>query len=202
MCFLVICIFFVFFCFTGLQNRNLQQFEDPNEIPFMSAQSIAYRYEKPPKPMPVEGFSSTLSAKSPSYSNASESIFFNTLADVYEPFQAEQNTEHSESFVSQISLDRGNNIVDNVQLKPPAVSSDPEYKQQSDRANESFDSDFNASSLHVNSTQETSCSSQAQSKTSKTLSPDILQLLKGKDANTVTNILKTLSPFYPALQGK
>ncbi|XP_040289890.1 uncharacterized protein LOC121002504 [Bufo bufo] len=43
-------------------------------------------------------------------------------------------------------------------------------------------------------------SSHSQGKTSKTLSPDILQLLKGKDANTVTNILRTLSPFYPALQ--
>ncbi|CAN2391486.1 hypothetical protein PRIEUP_LOCUS1526, partial [Pristimantis euphronides] len=42
--------------------------------------------------------------------------------------------------------------------------------------------------------------SHAQRKTSKTLSPDILHLLKGKDANTVTNILRTLSPFYPALQ--
>ncbi|XP_072008991.1 uncharacterized protein [Engystomops pustulosus] len=39
-----------------------------------------------------------------------------------------------------------------------------------------------------------------QGRTSKTLSPDILQLLKGKDAHTVTNILRTLSPFYPALQ--
>ncbi|XP_066435347.1 uncharacterized protein [Eleutherodactylus coqui] len=43
-------------------------------------------------------------------------------------------------------------------------------------------------------------SSHTQGKTSKTLSPDILHLLKGKDANTVTNILRTLSPFYPALQ--
>ncbi|KAM3928962.1 uncharacterized protein RB166_006793 isoform 2-T2 [Leptodactylus fuscus] len=43
-------------------------------------------------------------------------------------------------------------------------------------------------------------SSHLQGKTSKTLSPDILQLLKGKDAHTVMNILRTLSPFYPALQ--
>ncbi|XP_073534659.1 uncharacterized protein [Phyllobates terribilis] len=43
-------------------------------------------------------------------------------------------------------------------------------------------------------------SSQPQGKTAKALSPDILQLLKGQDANTVTNILRTLSPFYPALQ--
>ncbi|KAM4705069.1 uncharacterized protein WCC33_009917 [Rhinophrynus dorsalis] len=46
-------------------------------------------------------------------------------------------------------------------------------------------------------TETTTC---PRDKTSKTLTPDILVLLKGKDVNTVTNILKTLSPFYPALQ--
>ncbi|XP_077125757.1 uncharacterized protein LOC143782313 isoform X2 [Ranitomeya variabilis] len=45
-----------------------------------------------------------------------------------------------------------------------------------------------------------SSSSKPQGKTSNALSPDILQLLKGQDASTVTNILRTLSPFYPALQ--
>ncbi|XP_073443924.1 uncharacterized protein [Dendrobates tinctorius] len=49
-------------------------------------------------------------------------------------------------------------------------------------------------------TPSTSSSSQPQGKTSKSLSPEILQLLKGQDASTVTNILRTLSPFYPALQ--
>ncbi|XP_075684293.1 uncharacterized protein LOC142652532, partial [Rhinoderma darwinii] len=49
-------------------------------------------------------------------------------------------------------------------------------------------------------TSEKPSSSHTHGKTSKTLSPDILHLLKGKDANTVTNILRTLSPFYPALQ--
>lgn len=43
-------------------------------------------------------------------------------------------------------------------------------------------------------------SSHTHGKTSKSLSPELLQLLKGKDANTVTNILRTISPFYPALQ--
>ncbi|NP_001121227.1 uncharacterized protein LOC100158299 [Xenopus laevis] len=37
-------------------------------------------------------------------------------------------------------------------------------------------------------------------KTSKTLSPDLLKLLKGKDLSTVIKILKTIAPFYPALQ--
>ncbi|XP_069586640.1 uncharacterized protein [Ranitomeya imitator] len=49
-------------------------------------------------------------------------------------------------------------------------------------------------------TPSSSSSSKPQGKTSNTLSPDILQLLKGQDASTVTNILRTLSPFYPALQ--
>ncbi|CAJ0966276.1 unnamed protein product [Ranitomeya imitator] len=51
-------------------------------------------------------------------------------------------------------------------------------------------------------TPSSSSSSKPQGKTSNTLSPDILQLLKGQDASTVTNILRTLSPFYPALQDK
>lgn len=33
------------------------------------------------------------------------------------------------------------------------------------------------------------------------LSPEVLQLFKGKDSDSIVNILKTLSPFYPALQG-
>ncbi|KAG8572095.1 hypothetical protein GDO81_011905 [Engystomops pustulosus] len=32
------------------------------------------------------------------------------------------------------------------------------------------------------------------------LSPEVLQLLKGKDMSSIVHILKTLSPFYPALQ--
>lgn len=32
------------------------------------------------------------------------------------------------------------------------------------------------------------------------LSPEVLQLFKGKDSDSIVNILKTLSPFYPALQ--
>ncbi|KAM3928955.1 uncharacterized protein RB166_006787 isoform 2-T2 [Leptodactylus fuscus] len=32
------------------------------------------------------------------------------------------------------------------------------------------------------------------------LSPEVLQLFKGKDTTSIVNILKTLSPFYPALQ--
>ncbi|XP_040288108.1 uncharacterized protein LOC121001209 [Bufo bufo] len=32
------------------------------------------------------------------------------------------------------------------------------------------------------------------------LSPEVLQLFKGKDTNSIVHILKTLSPFYPALQ--
>ncbi|XP_075682929.1 uncharacterized protein LOC142651756 isoform X2 [Rhinoderma darwinii] len=32
------------------------------------------------------------------------------------------------------------------------------------------------------------------------LSPEVLQLFKGKDSNSIVHILKTLSPFYPALQ--
>ncbi|XP_066435334.1 uncharacterized protein [Eleutherodactylus coqui] len=32
------------------------------------------------------------------------------------------------------------------------------------------------------------------------LSPQVLQLLKGKDTNSIVRILKTLCPFYPALQ--
>ncbi|XP_069814282.1 uncharacterized protein [Dendropsophus ebraccatus] len=32
------------------------------------------------------------------------------------------------------------------------------------------------------------------------LSPEVLQLFKGKDTNSIIHILKTLSPFYPALQ--
>ncbi|XP_075171020.1 uncharacterized protein LOC142243229 [Anomaloglossus baeobatrachus] len=55
-----------------------------------------------------------------------------------------------------------------------------------------------SSSFETNS--EMPSSSKSQGKTSKGLSPDILQLLKGKDANTVRSILRTLSPFYPALQ--
>ncbi|MEE6510649.1 hypothetical protein FKM82_030685 [Ascaphus truei] len=42
--------------------------------------------------------------------------------------------------------------------------------------------------------------STAHNLTSKHLTPVVLQLLKGKDIATVTNILKTLSPFYPELQ--
>ncbi|XP_069814283.1 uncharacterized protein [Dendropsophus ebraccatus] len=57
-----------------------------------------------------------------------------------------------------------------------------------------------SSSYSSQASSERTSSSHTQGKTSKTLSPDILQLLKGKDANTVTNILRTLSPFYPALQ--
>ncbi|KAG8442601.1 hypothetical protein GDO86_011406 [Hymenochirus boettgeri] len=47
---------------------------------------------------------------------------------------------------------------------------------------------------------ETEISSSTSGKALRTLSPDTLQLLKGKDLNTVIKILKTISPFYPALQ--
>lgn len=153
-------------------------------------------------PQPVEGFASqSFSTTSPFYSSVTESNVFVTHAHVYEPFQVEQNSGHS-SYVSQISLNNGKDVKANSESKPPVISSDLEIKTQCDLGMENNQSDFDASPLHSSSLQETPSSSQGQRKTSKTLSPDILQLLKGKDANTVTNILKTLSPFYPALQGK
>lgn len=178
----------------GLQNRRLQKSENPND-PFMS---IANRYDQ--HPQPVEGFSSqSFSTTSPFYSNVTESNFFVTHAHVFEPFEVEQNSGHG-SYVSQITFNNGKDVTANSESKPPVISSELEIKTQCDLGMENNESDFDASSLGSSKAQETQSSSQVQRKTSKTLSPDILQLLKGKDANTVTNILKTLSPFYPALQ--
>ncbi|KAM5158098.1 uncharacterized protein ACMZJ9_009351 isoform 2-T2 [Mantella aurantiaca] len=155
----------------GSQSRNLKKYEDSDEIPFMSAQSISHRYQDPPQPISLDGFvSQSCSSTSPYHSNVTDSIFFSTHSHVSGPFRMEQNSEHSPC-VSQNSLNTGMEI-----------------------------DESESSSLQSSSTQATPSSSQTQRKTSKTLSPDILQLLKGKDANTVTNILKTLSPFYPALQ--
>ncbi|CAH2283699.1 Hypothetical predicted protein [Pelobates cultripes] len=47
---------------------------------------------------------------------------------------------------------------------------------------------------------ESPSSSNATGKTSNTLTPDILKLLKGKDIDSVITCLKALAPFYPALQ--
>lgn len=119
------------------------------------------------------------------------------------PFVSSQSVEQKSgdgSCVSQINLNSSESVKVNAESKPRIVSHDLEMKTKSDLSMENDESDFDASSLHSSSSQESPSSSQAQRKTPKTLSPDILQLLKGKDANTVTNILKTLSPFYPALQ--
>ncbi|XP_072268122.1 uncharacterized protein [Pyxicephalus adspersus] len=129
---------------SGLQNRKLQNSEDPADIPFMSSQSIT--------PQPVQ-------------------------------------VEHS-SCVYQNNISNGKVAKAISESKLPVVYLGMENNE----------SDLDASSMHSTNLQETPSTSQPQRKTSKTLSPDILQLLKGKDANTVTNILKTLSPFYPALQ--
>ncbi|XP_073486810.1 uncharacterized protein [Aquarana catesbeiana] len=178
----------------GSENRRLQTSEDPDDA-FMSITNPCDQH-----PQPVEGFASeSFSTASPFYSSVTESNFFVTRAHVYEPFQVEQNSGHS-SCVSQITLNNGKDVTANSESKPPVKSSDLEIKTRSDLGMENNESYFDASSLHSSSLQETPSSSQGQRKTSKTLSPDILQLLKGKDANTVTNILKTLSPFYPALQ--
>ncbi|XP_077348098.1 uncharacterized protein LOC143996726 isoform X3 [Lithobates pipiens] len=178
----------------GSQNRRLQAIEDPDDA-FRSIANLRDQH-----PQPVEGFASqSFSTTSPFYSSVTESNFFVTRAHVYEPFQVEQNSGHS-SYASQITTNNGKDVTANTESKPPVISSDFEIKTQYDLDMENNESDFDASSLHSSSLQETPSSSQGQRKTSKTLSPDILQLLKGKDANTVTNILKTLSPFYPALQ--
>lgn len=166
----------------GSENRRLQTSEDPDDA-FMSITNPCDQHPQP----------------SPFYSSVTESNFFVTRAHVYEPFQLEQNSGHS-SCVSQITLNNGKDVTANFESKPPVKSNDLEIKTKSDLGMENNESYFDASSLHSSSLQETPSSSQGQRKTSKTLSPDILQLLKGKDANTVTNILKTLSPFYPALQ--
>uniref|UniRef100_A0A8C5M356 Uncharacterized protein n=1 Tax=Leptobrachium leishanense TaxID=445787 RepID=A0A8C5M356_9ANUR len=47
---------------------------------------------------------------------------------------------------------------------------------------------------------ETVSASHSSGKTSKALTPDVINLLKGKDVDTVIKILKTIAPFYPALQ--
>ncbi|KAE8597461.1 hypothetical protein XENTR_v10016479 [Xenopus tropicalis] len=63
------------------------------------------------------------------------------------------------------------------------------------------DTDQTSSTSNLNEQpSETDATSSTSGKTSKTLSPDLLKLLKGKDLSTVIKILKTLAPFYPALQ--
>ncbi|KAM5158099.1 uncharacterized protein ACMZJ9_009351 isoform 3-T3 [Mantella aurantiaca] len=182
----------------GSQSRNLKKYEDSDEIPFMSAQSISHRYQDPPQPISLDGFvSQSCSSTSPYHSNVTDSIFFSTHSHVSGPFRMEQNSEHSPC-VSQNSLNTGKDVKANSGSKSFVISSDFEITAPSDLGMEIDESE--SSSLQSSSTQATPSSSQTQRKTSKTLSPDILQLLKGKDANTVTNILKTLSPFYPALQ--
>lgn len=157
----------------GSENRRLQTSEDPDDA-FMSITNPCDQH-----PQPVEGFASeSFSTASPFYSSVTESNFFVTRAHVYEPFQVEQNSGHS-SCVSQITLNNGKDVTANSESKPPVKSSDLEIKTRSDLGMENNESYFDASSLHSSSLQETPSSSQGQRKTSKTLSPDILQLSRG-----------------------
>ncbi|XP_075442183.1 uncharacterized protein LOC142487216 isoform X7 [Ascaphus truei] len=84
-------------------------------------------------------------------------------------------------------------------------------KWNNEEPSTSSSSDFPTNPVVANPPSCTTSSSHGQSsetqptnimlgRTSKVLTSDLLELLKGKDVNTVTNILKTLSPFYPALQ--
>ncbi|XP_075068973.1 uncharacterized protein LOC142158670 isoform X2 [Mixophyes fleayi] len=121
----------------------------------------------------------------------------------YGHMHVEQTMEYSK-YVSNSSLnDNSSNIEATSESEPPVAPDVTDAKGHSDIDEEKNTVVPDQSSSHTSSSHELASetpSKHTHGKTSKTLSPDILLLLKGKDASTVTNILKTLSPFYPALQ--
>ncbi|XP_066435338.1 uncharacterized protein [Eleutherodactylus coqui] len=118
---------------------------------------------------------------------------------VPEMFEREMRTVTDTPHISQNSLkDKTSKIQEKDSLKGTCTGETSEVGAAENPANPGpSSSDGNCFS---EARSERPSSSHTQGNTSKTLSPDILHLLKGKDANTVTNILRTLSPFYPALQ--
>ncbi|XP_068092732.1 uncharacterized protein [Hyperolius riggenbachi] len=186
----------------GGKRRKL---EDPDEMPYMfSSSSAVHRYDKTPTLTSVN-----VTLTQPSSTSSASSSYSTKYTDHRAPepkasdphyavFQDDQNTAHS-SNVAQVGRITNTDVDDESEIRSATLPRSPEVKTQPGLDVDDEDDDLYATSP-PNGSEEAQSSSQSQGKTSKALSPDILQLLKGKDATTVTNILKTISPFYPALQ--
>ncbi|XP_063778967.1 uncharacterized protein LOC134927841 isoform X2 [Pseudophryne corroboree] len=121
----------------------------------------------------------------------------------YGQVHVEQNVERRGHVFHSSVNDHFSNIEATSERQPsaaPIVSYTKEFINTDETNTIVPDQSSSHTSSSCEQSSEMSSSRHSVGKTSKALSPDILLLLKGKDASTVTSILRTLSPFYPALQ--
>ncbi|XP_056376829.1 uncharacterized protein LOC130273673 isoform X2 [Hyla sarda] len=184
------------------QSRKKRQDKQLDHFPTMhSSSSLSYMNDlKSPQRSSAEVSSSHSSSIAATYTHISTSKVKPCVPETYggglHMVKDTQNSFPQNSFNDNISQIEAVQEMDQLNDTDKAKTSDLRTEK-----NTAFpEPSASTSSNSYKPSPEKPSSSHTQGKTSKTLSPDILQLLKGKDANTVTNILRTLSPFYPALQ--
>ncbi|MEE6510313.1 hypothetical protein FKM82_029829 [Ascaphus truei] len=118
---------------------------------------------------------------------------------------SQDRTSHRDWNEGQDALYTSSSNVPNSTRKPDAAPNSAFYNQEPTSSNVITRPFHNPPpsttySSYEQASQE-SLSSNTGGSVSKTLTSDMLQLLKGKDVATVFKLLQSLSPYYPSLQG-